>query len=281
MNTKINQYVYPYIGQVKNLPVYLTGIGGTEYQGMIQRPEGYCWNQILYCAGGSGILEYDDTSIKISDNCFFFLPAFYPHKYYPDEEKWNIRWAVFDGYSCQQMLRDLNMQKPVIINPNDGSVLQKLYDKMFVALKSDKAYGNYTCAGLVYQYIMEFYRLALYYEINGGSDKSNILMPILNYIDDNFQNNFSISELSDIAGISQQYLCRIFKQTMNIRPNEYVTCRRMNEAKHLLTGTDLSISDIAKQAGFSDMGYFCTVFRKQEKMTPTEYRKLYNTGTSK
>lgn len=281
MNTKINQYVYPFIGQVKNLPVYLTGIGGTEYQGRIKRPEGYCWHQILYCAGGSGTLEYDDTSIKVSDNCFFFLPAFYPHEYYPDEEKWDIRWTVFDGYSCGQMLSELNMKKPIIICPDDSNLLQKLYDKMFISLKSDKVYGNYTCAGLVYQYIMEFHRLATSDEINGSSDKSNIIMPVLNYIDDNFRNDFSMTVLSDIAGVSRQYLCRIFKQTMNIRPNEYVTCRRMTEAKRLLSETDLSIADIAGRSGFSDTRYFCTVFRKQEKMTPTEYRKQHSTDNSK
>lgn len=103
----------------------------------------------------------------------------------------------------------------------------------------------------------------------------------INQYDDNFHNDFSMTVLSDIAGISQQYLCKIFKQTMNIRPNEYVTCRRTTEAKKLLTETNLSIADIADRSGFSDTGYFCTVFRKQEKMTPTEYRKLHNTANSK
>ena len=39
MSAKINQYFYPYIGQVKDLPVYLAGIGGTEFQEHISRPE--------------------------------------------------------------------------------------------------------------------------------------------------------------------------------------------------------------------------------------------------
>ncbi|MGN1305286.1 MAG: AraC family transcriptional regulator [Oscillospiraceae bacterium] len=276
MNTKINQYLYPFIGQVRDLPVYLTGIGGTEYQGRIKRPEGYCWHQILYCADGSGTLLYGNISVKISAGCFFFLPAFYPHEYYPDDEKWDIRWTVFDGYSCEQMLSELNMNKPVILYPEDGKLLSKLFDKMYVALKTDKIYGNFTCAGLVYQYLMEFHRLADSDKANGFSDKSNILMPVLNYIDDNFRNNFSMTVLSEIAGVSHQYLCRVFKQTMNIRPNEYVVCRRLTEAKRLLAETDLSVSDIAEHSGFSDTGYFCTVFRRQEKMTPSEYRKLHN-----
>ncbi|UKI15757.1 MAG: hypothetical protein L6V87_08555 [Ruminococcus sp.] len=72
MSAKINQYFYPYIGQVKDLPVYLAGIGGTEFQEHISRPEGYCWHQILFSAEGGGTLEFDDMSVKIPDRCFFF-----------------------------------------------------------------------------------------------------------------------------------------------------------------------------------------------------------------
>ena len=64
MAVKINQHAYPFIEQVKNLPVYLTGIGGTEYQGAVNRDEGYCWHQILFCADGSGVLKFDDITIE-------------------------------------------------------------------------------------------------------------------------------------------------------------------------------------------------------------------------
>ena len=76
MAVKINQNAYPFIEQVKNLPVYLTGIGGTEYQGAVNRPDGYCWHQILFCGGGNGILKFDDATMEISDNTFIFLLHF-------------------------------------------------------------------------------------------------------------------------------------------------------------------------------------------------------------
>ena len=97
MSSKINQFIYPYIEQVKNLPIYLTGIGGTEYQGYTKRPEGYCWSQIIYCGSGTGKLKYDNITIPISKGSYFFLPADYPHEYFPDEEMWETCWLVFDG----------------------------------------------------------------------------------------------------------------------------------------------------------------------------------------
>ena len=275
MAVVLDQNEYPYIEQVKHLPVYLTGIGGTEWQGHIIREEGYYWHQILLCSGGSGVLKYYNTSVRISDNCLFFLPADYPHEYYPDEIKWDTRYVAFDGYACRDILSELNMTGPMVIKVADTGSMKKLYDKIFVALKSDKVYGNYTCSGLVYSYILEFYRLASDIAVKGGAEKSNILMPALNYIDNNFRNDFSVAVLAEISGVSQQYLCRIFKQTMNLRPNEYITRRRLIEAKKLLSESDIPVSDVAAQSGFSDTGYFCTVFRRYESITPVEYRKIY------
>lgn len=57
MSGKIKRSIYPCVEQVKNLPLYLIGIGGTEYQEHIKRTEGYWWDQILYCAEGSGCLK--------------------------------------------------------------------------------------------------------------------------------------------------------------------------------------------------------------------------------
>lgn len=276
MSVKINQCAYPFIEQVKNLPVYLTGIGGTEYQGAVRRNDGYCWHQILFCADGSGTFEFDDAKINISGNSFIFIPAFYPHGYTPDNDRWDMRWVVFDGYACSEILEQLNMCRPMVVQTDNTAEMQKLYDKMFVALKTDKVYGNYTCAGIVYQYLLEFHRIASDNTMKSRTDKSDILMPVLNYIEDNFRSDFSVSVLADIAGVSQQYLCRIFNRTMNIRPNEYITCRRLQEAKHLLAETDLPVAKICIMSGFSDPGYFSTVFRRYEKIPPAEYRRQNN-----
>ncbi len=266
---------YPYIEQVKNLPVYLTGIGGTEWQGHIIREEGYYWHQILFCSGGSGILKYDNTFFRITNNCIFFLPADHPHEYYPEETKWDTSYVAFDGYACRDIFSELDMNGPMVIRVDDSGPIKRLYDRIFVALKSDKVYGNYTCSGLVYSYILEFHRLASDSAVKGGAEKSDILMPALNYIDENFREDFSIASLAEISGVSQQYLCRIFKQTMNLRPNEYITRRRLTEAKRLLSDTDIPVAEVSARSGFSDAGYFCTVFRRYESMTPVEYRKTY------
>lgn len=270
---KINENIYPYNAEARKLPVHLTGIGGSEYQYHIIRNEGYHWHQILYSAGGSGILKYDNSAIVINEGDFFFLPAGYPHEYYTENSLWDVRWVAFDGYACAHILSQLSMTAPVIISPQNGSPLPKLYSKMFTVLKTDRAYCDYSCSGYIYAYILEFHKLMDTKANKQRNDRSRLLAPVLDYIDENYRSDFPLTVLAELAGVTPQHLCRVFKDSMNMRPNEYLTQRRLQEAKRLLQRNELSVSEIAARSGFPDAGYFSTVFKKHEGVSPIEYKK--------
>lgn len=272
----VNQNIYPYNAQVKNLPMYLCGIGGSEYQYHVQRPDGYPNHQILFSAGDKGVLKYDDITVNLAENFYFFLPANYPHEYCPMKEKWDVRWIAFDGYACADVLKKFNMTKPLAIKLEKSDSMQSLYNKMFIAQRTDKVYGDYQCSGLVYEYLLEFHRLVIDKNMSSGKDRSSILMPALTYIDDHFRCDFPMSELSRVSGVTPQHLCRIFKETMNMRPTEYLVRRRLEEAKKMLSKTNMSVSEAAAASGFSDAGYFSTVFKKYEGITPMEYKRARN-----
>lgn len=269
----VNQSIYPNNPQVRQLPLFLVGIGGSEYQGHVCRPEGYYWNQLLHSVKGQGCLKTALGSQIISEGCYFFLPKDIPHEYYPVTETWEVRWVVFDGQNCSQILEEFQLKSPIIIKPDDNKDLTTIYNKMFVAQKTDKVFGDYTCSGLVYNYLIDFYRQVLNTTHSRGTKKSELLMPILNYIDDNFSNDFSMIKLAESAGISPQHLCRLFKETLHMKPLEYLTYRRLGQAKDLLRHTDKSMAEIGSLCGFPDPAYFCTIFKKYENMTPVQYRK--------
>lgn len=269
----VNQNIYPCNPQVRQLPIYLTGIGGSEYQYHIKRTEGYCWHQLLYSAKGQGSLCYDNVTIPLGEGHFFFLPADYPHEYYPKEGNWDVRWVAFTGFACPQILQELGLTRPVCVRLEDCSPLEKLYNKLFVTQKTDHVHGDFTCSGLMYDYLLAFHKQVLDKGPSGGTDKSSLLMPVLNYIDDNFHKDFPMTVLAELAGVSSQHLCRIFKETLHMRPTEYLTYRRLSEAKTLLRHSELPVAKIGEQIGFPDAGYFSTVFKRYEGVSPAEYRK--------
>ncbi len=270
---KINENIYPYNTDVKQLPFYLTGIGGSEYQNHIERSEGYHWHQILYSAHGSGVLLFDGQSIAIGKGDYFFLPAFYPHEYHKETEKWDVRWISFDGYACGKLLEQFGMTKPAVAHFEEAATMQSIFDRMYTAQKTDRILCGYTCSGLVYDYIIEFYRMMDTAENKLKQERIRLITPALNYIDENFRCDFPLTVPAELTGITPQHLCRIFKAVLNMRPNEYLTARRLLEAKNLLRNKELTISEVSAMSGFSDTGYFSTVFRKHEGLTPTQYRK--------
>ena len=54
----------------------------------------------------------------------------------------------------------------------------------------------------------------------------------------------------------------------------YIKKLRMEKAKELLKQTDLTISQVAAQTGFSDYNYFCRVFKKETGIPAKKYRLL-------
>lgn len=73
--------------------------------------------------------------------------------------------------------------------------------------------------------------------------------------------------------VSSGYLAKIFKKEVGMTLLEYIYTERMALAAKLLEQTNLSITDIAMNAGFSNFSYFSTQFKKYSGFSPTEYRR--------
>jgi len=275
---KLEQSIYPYNPEVKDLPFYLTGIGGSEYQGHIVRPEGYRWHQILFCAEGKGVLKYGDETAEITKGNYFFLPKGQSHEYYPKNKRWDVRWIAFDGNGCVDVFTCFGMTKPTIVGIGEDTVMEDIFDRMIFSQINDILYCGYTCSGLVYDYIIEFHRLMNAEVDSTRSRRLTMLLPALQYMHDNFREDFSLAFLAGLIGVTPQHFCRIFRETLNMRPNDFLTERRLDEAKRLICERKKSLAEIAVLSGFRDASYFSTVFRKKEGVSPAEYRKKHSRG---
>ena len=273
MIMEMEKSIYPYNPEARTLPFFLFGIGGSKYQGRVHRPAGYEWDQILFCAAGSGTLEYDEKKVKINAGDHFFLPKNRPHTYYPEEELWDVRWIAFEGRVCDEILVRFGMTEPIVITAPDETTMEKTFDRMVISQENDFLYCDHTCSGLVYDYLIEFHRLMDANADRARSRQISMLLPVLRFMHDNFRSDISMTQLSDIMGVTPQHFCRVFKKTMNVRPNEFLTRIRLDEAKRLLNEKDVSVSEAAVRSGFRDAGYFSTVFRKHEGISPAQYKK--------
>ena len=91
----------------------------------------------------------------------------------------------------------------------------------------------------------------------------------------NYTRDISIAELSNELNVSRPYLTSKFTSEMGLSPMQYLVHLRMSHAKRLLITTDMSISEIATAIGFKDAFYFSRFFKKNDSMTPTQYREAH------
>ena len=106
-----------------------------------------------------------------------------------------------------------------------------------------------------------------------ASDYYMYIYKILQYVNDNYQSDISMTDLSRVTGLSVDYMSRRFKAVMYMSPSEYVRRFRIAKAMELLSATDLSIAAIAEQTGFSDISLFSRVFKNTVGVPPASYRK--------
>jgi YesN/AraC family two-component response regulator len=100
----------------------------------------------------------------------------------------------------------------------------------------------------------------------------NRLKKILEYIHNNYGSKMSLEEIAGTINICTNECCRFFKKHMNATINDYISDYRIEKSLYLLDNTDLSITELAHDIGFSSGSYFTQVFRKKMGFTPNQYR---------
>ena len=95
---------------------------------------------------------------------------------------------------------------------------------------------------------------------------------ILAYVDENFIDIQNISELAEYFQVSERYIFKIFKETHQMTPKDYINTKRLKAVCHLLLQTGAPIKTIAARCGYNSYEYFYRLFVNRIGCTPTEYR---------
>lgn len=97
---------------------------------------------------------------------------------------------------------------------------------------------------------------------------------LTHYIEKHYMNiDFKVKDLTQVLNLSQSQLYRKTKALLGVSINDYLQNIRLKKAEELLRNTDLPITEIAYQVGYSSPKYFSTVFKSHYNMSPSKYRK--------
>ncbi len=123
-----------------------------------------------------------------------------------------------------------------------------------------------------YFHFQQFYN-ELTDERSKANETDDNLTKLLAYIDDHYSEPLALTDLSAHFHFNPSYLSSYFSQHLNKGFSDYLTDVRITKAKELLDNPNLSIADVGSMVGYHDHSYFCKVFKKKTKLSPSRYRK--------
>ena len=94
----------------------------------------------------------------------------------------------------------------------------------------------------------------------------------MEFLRQNCQNGVSASDAAANVGLSEKYLCRLFRVRYGMTPERFLSECRFDKAQRLLRTTALDIKTIAALCGFDDATYFARWFKKHFGGSATDYR---------
>ena len=94
------------------------------------------------------------------------------------------------------------------------------------------------------------------------------------FIKNEYARGIGVRELADHLNITRSYLYTIFMNELNISPKDFLKKYRVTRARELLSLTDLSVEAIGKSCGYGNSERFARVFKQENGLTPTQFRKL-------
>jgi AraC family transcriptional regulator len=103
--------------------------------------------------------------------------------------------------------------------------------------------------------------------------RPEVLARVLQLIDQRYNEPLRVEDLGRHAALSPFHFARMFKISVGQAPHAYLTTKRMQHARELLSTTAVPIAEIARRVGFRTQAHFSGVFRKQVGMTPGQYRR--------
>lgn len=246
--------------------------GGTDYRQTGSFGGTCASSQIIFTLSGRGELTGGDSFFALEAGDIFYLKKGTDFSLKNKDGDWTVDFISFDFE--ENSFDGTFLDKECLILPTEEfescreSVKKICREVSFMGADGEKA-----ASAILYDIIVKLDgetagRAGKLFDLNRNVER------MIDYIDANFAKDISLEELCRAAGgMSEQYVCRLFKQNIGMRPLEYIIKKRVWAARLYLEMSEIDINDAAYLSGFNNISYFYRNFKKFTGMSPLEYRK--------
>lgn len=229
-----------------------------------------------FITDGYGYVEENSELKRLGPNDVFLVNKNQTTYYYADEANpWTYMWVGFLGIKAQAYIRHAGFSNNNLTGHFDNCLIIKSYIQQMITCRS------YTISNELKRNaaLMEILALLIDSAKNIPDfthylPKQEYIEQAKNYIDNNIDKDISVNAIAESIGINRSYLTRIFKEILNITPQEYIKQFRINRGALLLQNPNIKITVVARSVGYSDSMTFSKLFKAYKGMTPSEYRQM-------
>ncbi len=220
--------------------------------------------------GGISFID-SDSSLIGSDIIICAKPGQIRHTKAPFE-CYYIHMLISDG-----VLGNILLKLPDYISIENTEYYKELFSDL---------YNHYSTAVKEDEIILQSLLLKLIYSLNRDANINNkfnkekaksinhiIIEKTLTYIKQNLTEDLSLETMAEMLSLSPVYFHNCFQTSVGKTLRDYVEEQRIKKAINLLITTDLTLTQIALECGFSSQSYFSFVFKRRMGTTPRQYVK--------
>lgn len=226
---------------------------------------------------GTGTIIVNGQEMQPVQDQLYLLPAHSAQMFYNDGTQPYLKYYCHFNIKLHDVeLFDI-IRVPFCVTPEEPEEAVVLFEKMIAAYR-EKSISSVIRAK---QYMME---LVCYYLkccpeseialVENAADSA--LNKAIIYAQAHLDRSVSVAEMAEIAGYHPSHFTKLFQKRFGISPAGFMVQKKTHIAMEQLSATSKPIADISAALGFSSQFYFCSFFKKQTGMTPTEYRRIYS-----
>lgn len=233
----------------------------------VNRPQGINLHLLIVTIGGMGVLEINNVRYNLPAGTVAFIPKNVKNCYYtPKNGKWEFYWIHTEGLT--DIFLDEVQKNGIFVNKFSAhhNYTALMEDLLVLA---DKHTPN-SQVKISHKLSTIFHHAAS--DLLENNESISLAQRAITYIEQNFDKNISLDDISASLYISTTHLIRIFKSEIGCTPHKYLINYRLLTGAHFLKFSPLRIDEIALKVGFSSSSQFISCFKTFYGVTPKQYR---------
>lgn len=250
--------------------------------------------EVGYCHWGTGEVILGQEHLCYSPGNILIVPPRLPHTtnsekgtksywewMYMDLEKIIAELNRYDPLFQKKMLK--RIQKAGYLLAGEGNPgLSRLILGVMEEARQRKPYYKDCISGLLRACLAEFLRLSDDEErIMRKKTPRAVVSGALDYVADHYMHEIKISNLAEASSMSESHFRRVFEESMNMKPVDYINLIRIQCACELLKRTEKSMEEVAVASGFCSISSFNRNFKKVLTVSPYQWKRSAENYESK